>query len=105
MFSLHIYVVQPLCFKNQNRKPVVIFCVRFVSDLVGNPEDGFSHDAAQILNCQQYLTMQFHYENTPMQYTAIYHGCKNENFQMKNCDIFLIVAQNIDRGYTLEPPQ
>ena len=24
---------------------------------------------------------------------------------MKNCDFFLIFAQNIDRGYTLEPPQ
>ena len=24
---------------------------------------------------------------------------------MKNCDIFLIFAQNIDSGYTLEPPQ
>ena len=23
---------------------------------------------------------------------------------MKNCDIFLIFAQNIDCGYTLEPP-
>ena len=33
---------------------------------------------------------------------AIFHGCKNDNFQMKNCDIFLIFAQNIDRGYTLE---
>ena len=22
-----------------------------------------------------------HYENTPMQYTAIFHGCKNNNFQ------------------------
>ena len=21
-----------------------------------------------------------HYENTPMQYTAIFHGCKNDNF-------------------------
>ena len=45
------------------------------------------------------------YENTPMQYTEIFHSCKNDNFQMKNCDIFLISAQNIDRGYTLEPPQ
>ena len=26
-------------------------------------------------------------------------------FQMKNCDCFLIFAQNIDCGYTLEPPQ
>ena len=46
----------------------------------------------------------FHYENTPMQYTAIFHCCKNDNFQMKNSDIFLIFAQNIDRGYMLEPP-
>ena len=42
-----------------------------------------------------------HYYNTPMLYTAIFHGCKNGNFQMKNCDIFLIFAQNVDRGYML----
>ena len=46
-----------------------------------------------------------HYENKPMQYTAIFHGCKNYNFQMKNCDGFLIFAQNIDCGYMLEPSQ
>ena len=40
-----------------------------------------------------------------VQYTAIFHGCKNDNFQMKFSDIFLIFAQNIDCGYTLEPPQ
>ena len=40
-----------------------------------------------------------------MQYTVIFHGCKNDNFQMKNSDIFLIFALNIDFGYTLEPPQ
>ena len=39
-----------------------------------------------------------------VQYTAIFHGCKKGNFQMKKCDFFLIFAQNIDRGYTLEPP-
>ena len=37
-----------------------------------------------------------------MKYLAIFHGCKNDNFQMKNCDIILIFAQNIDRGYSLE---
>ena len=31
--------------------------------------------------------------------------CKNDNFQMKIFDIFLIFAQNIDCVYTLEPPQ
>ena len=30
---------------------------------------------------------------------------KIENFQLKIFDIFLIFAQNIDCGYTLEPPQ
>ena len=43
-----------------------------------------------------------HYKNMPLQYTAIFQGCKNYNFQMKKCDIFLIFAQNIDCGYTLE---
>ena len=46
-----------------------------------------------------------HYANTSMQYTAIFHGCKNVNFQMIFLNIFLIFAQNIDCGYTLEPPQ
>ena len=40
-----------------------------------------------------------------MQYTAIFHGCKNGNFQIKDVISFLIVAQNTDRGNTLEPPQ
>ena len=31
-----------------------------------------------------------HYDNTPMQHTVIVKGCKNGNFQMKNCDISLI---------------
>ena len=29
----------------------------------------------------------------------------NENFQIKNSDILHISAQNIDCGYTLEPPR
>ena len=33
------------------------------------------------------------YENTPMQYTAIFHSWNNDNFQRKNCDIFLTFAQ------------
>ena len=30
---------------------------------------------------------------------------KNENFQIKNSDIFHISAQNIGCGYSLEPPR
>ena len=40
-----------------------------------------------------------------MQDTEKCFGCKNENFQCTNFDIFLIFAQNIDCGYTLEPPR
>ena len=46
-----------------------------------------------------------HYENLPMQYTEIFLTLKIENFQLKNVDIFLIFAQNIDCVYTLEPPR
>ena len=46
-----------------------------------------------------------HYENMPMQHTAIFHGCKNDNFQLIVFYFFHIFAQNIDCGYTLEPPQ
>ena len=45
-----------------------------------------------------------HYENMAMQYTVIFKIVKNEKFQWKIFDIFLIFAQNIDCGYTLEPP-
>ena len=41
----------------------------------------------------------------PMQYKEIFKVVKNENFPLKNFDIFLIFAQNIDCGYTLEPPR
>ena len=33
-------------------------------------------------------------EHAHVIYTAIFHGCKNDNFLMKNCDKFLIFAQN-----------
>ena len=40
-----------------------------------------------------------------MQYTGIFSLVKFENFHDIIFDIFLIFAQNIDCGYTLEPPQ
>ena len=48
--------------------------------------------------------MGSYYENLPMQYTEIFKVVKNENFHQENFDIFLIFAQNIGCGYTLEPP-
>ena len=53
-------------------------------------------------NEKGHLSLLVHYENTPIQYTVIFHDCKNDYFQMKIFDIFLFFAQNIHRGYTLE---
>ena len=46
-----------------------------------------------------------HYENMPMQYTDILRVVKNGKFHQKIFEIFLIFAQNIDCGYTLELPR
>ena len=50
--------------------------------------------------------MMLHYENLPMQYTEIFFSpVKIENFIGFLKIFFLIFAQNIDCGYTLEPPR
>ena len=41
----------------------------------------------------------------PIQIYGKFYHQKNENFQIKNSDIFHISAQNIDCGYSLEPPR
>ena len=51
------------------------------------------------------LRHHWHYENMSMQYAAISKSGKNDDFlDEKFWYFFLIFAQNIDRGYTLEPP-
>ena len=43
-----------------------------------------------LILCNLHLTF---YKASMCLRTAIIKGCKNDNFQMKNCDILLIVAQ------------
>ena len=75
-----------------------------MSDLLGKPEDRFSHDKKQ--NCLWPKSqIGLHYEITSVQYEAISKSGKNDFFRCKNVIFFLIFAQNIDCGYTLEPPQ
>ena len=45
------------------------------------------------------------YENTPIQIHKQFHLQKLNFFQIKSYDIFNISAQNIDCGYSLEPPR
>ena len=51
------------------------------------------------------LYIYSHYENMPIQIYRKNLTPKIENFQIKNANIFLISAQNIDCGYSLELPQ
>ena len=73
-----------------------IFKSRFNSlnseDIIDLTNDTVSHCLKE--HCSNipdliFKTLPSHYENTPMQYSAIFHGCKNDNFQMKNRDILL----------------
>ena len=52
-----------------------------------------------------HFNIRSHYENMPIQIYRQFHLKKTENFQIKNSDIFHISAQNIDCGYSLEPPR
>ena len=47
-------------------------------------------------------TLQKHADSNTLK---ILQRKKRENFQIKNSDIFHISAQNIDIGYSLEPPR
>ena len=49
--------------------------------------------------------MLCHYENSPIQVYRKFHLQKTEDFQIKTLDTFYISAQNIDCGYSLEPPR
>ena len=47
-----------------------------------------------------------YYENMPIQIYRKFYPPKTEHFQIKQkSDIFHISAQNIDCGYSLEPPR
>ena len=49
--------------------------------------------------------MKFIPKTCLFKYTENFTTKKSENFQIKNPDIFQMSAQNIDYGYSLEPPQ
>ena len=71
--------------------------------LVSNSKtiDTFIWDESCFIKIEQ----KSHYENTPIQIYRKFHLLKTENFRTKNFDIFYISAQNIDCGYSLEPPR
>ena len=59
---------------------IICLCIILVISHFGFEGKNLILIAAVPEHCQAFI---FHYANTPMQYTAIFHGCKNVNFQMK----------------------
>ena len=54
-----------------------------------------------IVNTQMIKMVIYHYNNTPIQYTANFNGCKNDNFQMKFFNYSLIFCLKYNFGYTV----
>ena len=55
--------------------------------------------------CHWWAMFCDHYVNELIQIYWKFYNQKTENFQIKKSDIFHISAQNIDCGYSLEPPR
>ena len=51
------------------------------------------------------MDANYHYENTLIQIHWKFYHQKMAIFHIKKSDIFHISAQNIDCGYSLEPPR
>ena len=72
------------------------------------PSKSFEHGGIKVLISDVYIynmPSSIHYENTPIQIYWKLHVQKLKIFRYKNSNIFLISAQNIDCGYSLEPPR
>ena len=59
------------------------------------PESRPKQKLKETVNSVSLCPLPNHYENTPIQIKRKFHLQKNENFQIKNSDIFHISAQNI----------
>ena len=71
--------------------------------------DLIPNSAANVMSRASFYMCSFHicifiYENTPIQMHRKFHHQKLKTFRLKT-DIFHISDQNIDCGYSLEPPR
>ena len=72
--------------------------------------DTHTHTRTHARACIPFLLWYMYISHTNItktrlfKYTENFLPPKNENFQIKNSDIFHSSAQNIDCGYSLEPP-
>ena len=72
---------------NSLRTYTFIFCA-YVTSFHDRPQGGLNFTVGPL-----------HCANIPMYYADIFKIGKNDNIQMKNCDVFLIFDQNIDHTF------
>ena len=105
LFSLYIYIVN---FKNLLvRNHWTDFDIILQKCSFGDPLPRCSShlDLSKNMAARGRGLFSLHYEKMPIQiYWKFYHR-RNWKFLDKNSDIFHISAQNIDCGYSLEPPR
>ena len=78
----------------------------FMGRILDSPGWKFFHAEKQVSHhTAQMRKLIWHYAKTPIQIYIENFTIKTKNFQMKYSDIFHVSAQNIDCGYSLEPPR
>ena len=85
-------------------KLIWVFTER-TSNLLGNAVPLLNYLSILLVGSKFSGQTDIHYENTPIQIYWNFHHQKNWKFSDKNSDIFLISAQIIDCGYSLELPR
>ena len=83
------------------RKGMNLRILQKFDDFLNKNHASCRHGPYQAKNCLRAC----HYENTPFQIYRKFNLHKLKFFTYKNSDIFHISAQNIDCGYSLEPPR
>ena len=69
-------------------------------------KDVFEHAQNTYIQIYRRHALSLHYENTPILiYIENFTSKNQKRSDKKNSDVFHISAQNIDCGYSLEPPQ
>ena len=59
--------------------------------------------ATTVLLCS-HSRFELIFTSTPLFNILYFMAVKIDRFQIKNCEIFIIFARNMDCGYVLEPP-
>ena len=75
-------LIKPWVTKNENKQNVTRFSLY-------RKKFSLKEKSSNFTEC----TRNIHYENTPMQHTAIFHSSKNENFQLKFLTIFVFLLK------------